>query len=199
MYLIRYVALKIICNANNHGFIFVLNSRKRTAAKKLIERYYHQLTVGCGEADCRNDCCASSSCFRLRGLDSNAAAVRALELFNSRSRLCDESSSKVPRNETAMQGVSQANSAVVEPSSSRGVVPQRADETDQSPACSGVCRDSSGGESSTCSSRTDGCMPLAGCGGEQCANRSAQAVDSQQTTGEFCRLVILLLPLRKYS
>jgi len=72
--------------------------RKRSAAKELIERYYYQLTVGCGEADCTNECCASSSCFRLQGLDSNAAAAHALELFKSRSPLCDESPPKVPRN-----------------------------------------------------------------------------------------------------
>lgn len=71
--------------------------RKRDAAKKLIERYYSQLTTGCGEANCDNVSCASCRNFEWSGLDSNAAAAKALELFRSRSRLCDETSSKVAR------------------------------------------------------------------------------------------------------
>jgi len=69
--------------------------RKRAAAKKLIERYYVQLTSGCGEVQCSNDLCASCQCFRFSGLDSNAAAAKALELFQSRSRLCGETVNKV--------------------------------------------------------------------------------------------------------
>jgi len=72
-------------------------NRKRAAAKKLIERYYIQLTSGCGDARCGNDLCASSDCFRFSGLDSNAAAAKALELFQSRSRLCDETVNKVAK------------------------------------------------------------------------------------------------------
>lgn len=33
---------------------------KRAAAKKLIERYFYQLTDGCGNPDCDNKYCASS-------------------------------------------------------------------------------------------------------------------------------------------
>lgn len=33
---------------------------KRAAAKKLIERYFYQLTDGCGNPNCDNQHCASS-------------------------------------------------------------------------------------------------------------------------------------------
>lgn len=33
---------------------------KRAAAKKLIERYFYQLTDGCGNTSCENENCASS-------------------------------------------------------------------------------------------------------------------------------------------
>ncbi|PNI35884.1 UBE3A isoform 24, partial [Pan troglodytes] len=49
---------------------------KRAAAKHLIERYYHQLTEGCGNEACTNEFCASCPTF-LR-MDNNAAAIKAL-------------------------------------------------------------------------------------------------------------------------
>ncbi|XP_061681552.1 ubiquitin-protein ligase E3A [Syngnathoides biaculeatus] len=58
----------------------------RSAAKNLIERYFRQLTDGCGNDDCDNEFCAS--CRRFRPLDKNAAAVRALELFKANAKLC---------------------------------------------------------------------------------------------------------------
>ncbi|XP_077462789.1 ubiquitin-protein ligase E3A [Stigmatopora argus] len=58
----------------------------RSAAKNLIERYFRQLTDGCGNDDCENEFCAS--CRRFRPLDKNAAAVRALELCKSNAKLC---------------------------------------------------------------------------------------------------------------
>ncbi|XP_063068463.1 ubiquitin-protein ligase E3A-like isoform X2 [Engraulis encrasicolus] len=65
---------------------------KRAAAKHLIERYYHQLTEGCGNDSCSNDCCASSPAFQR--LDNNAAAVKALELYKVNAKLCDPHPSK---------------------------------------------------------------------------------------------------------
>ncbi|XP_035617267.2 ubiquitin-protein ligase E3A-like [Oncorhynchus keta] len=65
---------------------------KRAAAKHLIERYYHQLTEGCGNDSCSNVWCSSS-----RGshrLDNNAAAVKALELYKINAKLCDPHPSK---------------------------------------------------------------------------------------------------------
>ena len=100
--------------------------RKRAAAKKLIERYYVQLTSGCGEVRCGNDLCASSQCFRYSGLDSNAAAAKALELFQSRSRLCGETVNKAAKESSVVAG-----NVSIEPSTS--------DEfyvTDASGACS---------------------------------------------------------------
>jgi len=93
--------------------------RKRAAAKKLIERYYIQLTSGCGEAHCGNDLCASSECFRFSGLDSNAAAAKALELFQSRSQLCGETVNKVAKENTDQQRCLVTDSSVsIEPSTS---------------------------------------------------------------------------------
>lgn len=92
--------------------------RKRAAAKKLIERYYIQLTSGCGDVQCNNDLCASCRCFRYSGLDSNAAAAKALELFQSRSRLCDETVNKVAKESTDKQAAVVAENHSIEPSTS---------------------------------------------------------------------------------
>ena len=36
------------------------DNMKRAAARKLIERYFYQLTEGCGNPNCNNTNCASS-------------------------------------------------------------------------------------------------------------------------------------------
>ncbi|XP_062419391.1 ubiquitin-protein ligase E3A isoform X2 [Pungitius pungitius] len=59
----------------------------RAAAKHLIERYFQQLTDGCGNGDCTNECCAS--CRDFRPLDKNLAAAKALELFKINAKLCN--------------------------------------------------------------------------------------------------------------
>ncbi|XP_061636439.1 ubiquitin-protein ligase E3A isoform X2 [Phyllopteryx taeniolatus] len=64
----------------------------RSAAKNLIERYFRQLTDGCGNDDCDNEFCASRR--RFRPLDKNAAAVRALELYKVNAKLCDLKTSR---------------------------------------------------------------------------------------------------------
>uniref|UniRef100_A0A8C8IU34 Ubiquitin-protein ligase E3A n=1 Tax=Oncorhynchus tshawytscha TaxID=74940 RepID=A0A8C8IU34_ONCTS len=61
--------------------------RKRAAAKHLIERYFRQLTEGCGNGACTNELCAS--CLGFQPLDHNAAAIRALELYKINTKLCD--------------------------------------------------------------------------------------------------------------
>lgn len=61
--------------------------RNKSTAKQLIERYFRQLTDGCGNGNCNNESCAS--CSEFQPLDKNAAAVRALELFKTNARLCD--------------------------------------------------------------------------------------------------------------
>ena len=102
--------------------------RKRAVAKKLIERYYIQLTSGCGETRCANELCASSDSFLYSGLDSNAAAAKALELFQSRSRLCDETLNKVARESSDKEASVVADGLSMEPSTSDDFYP-RSDDT----------------------------------------------------------------------
>ncbi|XP_034387336.1 ubiquitin-protein ligase E3A [Cyclopterus lumpus] len=64
----------------------------RATAKHLIERYFRQLTDGCGNGDCTNEFCAS--CRDFRPLDNNAAAAKALELFKINAKLCNPHPSK---------------------------------------------------------------------------------------------------------
>lgn len=66
--------------------------RNRAAAKHLIERYFRQLTEGCGNDDCTNEFCAS--CCDFRTLDNNSAAAKALELFKINAKLCNPHPSK---------------------------------------------------------------------------------------------------------
>lgn len=66
--------------------------RNRTTAKHLIERYFRQLTDGCGNGNCTNEFCAS--CCDFQPLDKNTAAVKALELFKINAKLCDPHPSK---------------------------------------------------------------------------------------------------------
>ncbi|XP_033478280.1 ubiquitin-protein ligase E3A isoform X2 [Epinephelus lanceolatus] len=64
----------------------------RATAKHLIERYFRQLTDGCGNGDCTNEFCASCSDFQ--PLDNNTAAAKALELFKINAKLCNPHPSK---------------------------------------------------------------------------------------------------------
>ncbi|XP_043506226.1 ubiquitin-protein ligase E3A [Polistes fuscatus] len=69
---------------------------KRAAAKKLIERYFYQLTEGCGNPQCSNQNCASSG--KITNLTPNQAAAQAIQLFSQEARLCDGTQpSKVAR------------------------------------------------------------------------------------------------------
>lgn len=70
--------------------------RKRAAARQLIERYYYQLTDGCGKTDCNNEYCASSTGFD--ALSKNDAAVKAITLFKNKAQLCETGQpSKIPK------------------------------------------------------------------------------------------------------
>ena len=51
------------------------SSAKRAAAKLLIERYYFQLTKGCGNEDCNNEHCASNKKVHNMAPDEAAAQV----------------------------------------------------------------------------------------------------------------------------
>lgn len=55
-------------------------------AKKLIERYFHQLTIGCGQSHCPNKNCASNDEFE--ALTPNQAAARAIKLFSEDADIC---------------------------------------------------------------------------------------------------------------
>ena len=103
-------------NLNSYSFFF----RKR-AAKQLIERYYYQITEGCGQSDCNNEHCASSSSFTKKDLTRNEAGLQAIELFKNKAKLCDSRPSKVARsqNETgdAASASSSASAATATPSS----------------------------------------------------------------------------------
>jgi len=61
---------------------------KRKSAKKLIEQYYHQLTLGCGKNNCDNLNCASSGSFATP-LTPNEAAAKALECLKDHAKLCN--------------------------------------------------------------------------------------------------------------
>lgn len=83
--------------------------RKRAAAKHLIERYYHQLTEGCGNESCSNSWCASSVGFNR--MDNNAAAVKALELYKVNAKLCDPHPSKKGTASAYLESSAHSNSA----------------------------------------------------------------------------------------
>lgn len=68
---------------------------KRANAKKLIERYFYQLSDGCGKTNCSNRNCASSGiCERLQ---PDQAAARAIQLYTEEAVLCEMHPSKVAR------------------------------------------------------------------------------------------------------
>lgn len=71
---------------------------KRAAARRLIERYFYQLTDGCGNPSCDNEYCASSG--EVKNLTPNQAAAQALQLFSQEARLCDRHPNKMARTHT---------------------------------------------------------------------------------------------------
>lgn len=52
---------------------------RRANAKKIIERYFHLLTVGCGNSICKNKHCFSSG--EVQNMNPNQAAIKSMELF----------------------------------------------------------------------------------------------------------------------
>uniref|UniRef100_A0A674ANC5 Ubiquitin-protein ligase E3A n=1 Tax=Salmo trutta TaxID=8032 RepID=A0A674ANC5_SALTR len=73
----------------------------KSAAKHLIERYFCQLTEGCGNGACTNEFCAS--CLGFQPLDHNTAAIRALELYKMNAKLCGRHSTAFPDNSSAKE------------------------------------------------------------------------------------------------
>ncbi|EDV51391.1 ubiquitin-protein ligase E3A [Drosophila erecta] len=64
---------------------------KRSAVRSLIQRYFHQLQSGCGNAQCSNANCASSG--KVAPMTPNEVAARALQLFSQDAQLCEASTS----------------------------------------------------------------------------------------------------------
>ncbi|KAH8264770.1 hypothetical protein KR038_000306, partial [Drosophila bunnanda] len=60
---------------------------KRSAVRSLIQRYFHQLQSGCGNAHCTNDNCASSG--KVAPMTPNEVAAKALQLFSQDAQLCE--------------------------------------------------------------------------------------------------------------
>ncbi|XP_070503440.1 ubiquitin-protein ligase E3A [Chironomus tepperi] len=65
-----------------------VRNSKQTQAKKLIEKYFFQITVGCGNADCKNKYCLSSGHLE-KSLTPNQAAVKAIQLYVEEAKLCE--------------------------------------------------------------------------------------------------------------
>ena len=100
----RYIEFKKYYNS----LCFISEHRKRAATKHLIERYYHQLTEGCGNESCSNPWCASSVGFSRMG--KNTAAVKALELYKGNAKLCDPHPSKKGTASTYLESSAHSNS-----------------------------------------------------------------------------------------
>lgn len=62
-----------------------VRSKERLHAKQLIERYFYQLTIGCGCLHCKNENCASNQ----QALAPNQAAARAIKLFSEDAPFCE--------------------------------------------------------------------------------------------------------------
>lgn len=104
-----YIYIAIYTQCFMYITIFFSGCRKRAAAKHLIERYYHQLTEGCGNESCSNSWCASSLGFNR--MDNNAAAVKALDLYKVNAKLCDPHPSKKGTASAYLESSTHSNSA----------------------------------------------------------------------------------------
>lgn len=60
---------------------------KHIQARKQIEKYFSQLTNGCGRSDCKNNFCASSG--QVEKLTGNQAAIKSLQLYVEQAKLCE--------------------------------------------------------------------------------------------------------------
>lgn len=67
---------------------------KQSQARKLIEKYFYQLTKGCGKLDCANEYCASSGLID-KQLTGNQAAIKSLQLYREQAKLCEVKSPSV--------------------------------------------------------------------------------------------------------
>lgn len=84
---------------------------KRAIAKKLIERYFYQLSDGCGKPNCANKNCASSG--SVEALSPNQAAARAIQLYSEEAELCELHPAKVPKTHDCQANTDDDNSGYV--------------------------------------------------------------------------------------
>lgn len=61
--------------------------KQEIQAQKLIEKYFFQLTVGCGKSECKNNHCLSSGL--VDKLTENQAAIKSLQLYAEQAKLCE--------------------------------------------------------------------------------------------------------------
>uniref|UniRef100_A0A5K3ELT9 HECT-type E3 ubiquitin transferase n=1 Tax=Mesocestoides corti TaxID=53468 RepID=A0A5K3ELT9_MESCO len=64
------------------------DSTHQAVIQERIRYYFNQLTIGCGDAACTNQNCASSANFAHPGIDSNRAAALALRLLRDSEPMC---------------------------------------------------------------------------------------------------------------
>lgn len=64
-----------------------IDNKKRSHTKQRIESYFYQLTIGCGNSDCRNENCASN--IHTETFTPNQAAARAIKLFSEDAKFCN--------------------------------------------------------------------------------------------------------------
>jgi hypothetical protein len=67
-----------------------METNKQNQAKKLIEKYFYQITIGCKNVDCKNEYCQSSTSSLIeKNLTPNQAAVKAIQLYVEEAKLCE--------------------------------------------------------------------------------------------------------------
>jgi ubiquitin-protein ligase E3 A len=108
--------------------------RKRAAARQLIERYYYQLTDGCGRSTCSNVHCASCPSFGHASLSPNEAALTAIRLAKEKASLCELSKPSKVAKSTEERGAGPSSAASV---SSLGSTSQQGSSVTNIPAPQG--------------------------------------------------------------
>lgn len=84
---------------------------KRAIAKKLIERYFYQLSDGCGKPNCANKNCASSG--SVEALSPNQAAARAIQLYSQEAELCELHPAKVAKTQDCKSNLDDGSGYVI--------------------------------------------------------------------------------------
>lgn len=84
---------------------------KRAIAKKLIERYFYQLSDGCGKTNCANKNCASSG--SVEALSPNQAAARAIQLYSQEAELCELHPAKVAKTQDCKSNIDDGSGYVI--------------------------------------------------------------------------------------